>query len=428
MNRRRLLYACLAAWGFLGITLALLTPWQPLGATGGVVRPDLHAVFNAGEIARATSFRAALGPWPYLGIALATAAPWGVLAFLSRPARRARPRASSKVFHGVRRFALILAVVVGVAVLQWAVAAPASVHSELVLRRFGLSTQGWSAWLRDQALSVGMACAVTAVGIALALWLVRRAPVRWPCLLAAAAMLATVLGSLVYPLVVEPAFNAHAPLAAGALRARIEALAAVEGFPDIEIAVSNASIRTTGENAHVSGFGATRWVVLDDTLVARAKTDPDAVLAVVAHEMGHVKHGDVLRGTSMGAVGVGAFVLLVAAVLTTTRGRRIFVPQAEGSGDLMRNVALLLAIATTAPIAAAPVSNFVSRRIEARADVYALQATDDAPAFIRMQHDLATSNLSRLEPSWWQTMMFATHPDPVWRIAQADAWQRSQQR
>jgi len=94
----------------------------------------------------------------------------------------------------------------------------------------------------------------------------------------------------------------------------------------------------------------------------------------------------------------------------------------------MRGVVLLLAIATTAPLASAPVSNLVSRRIEASADVHALQATDDVTAFIRMQHDLATSNLSRLDPSWWQTIMFATHPDPVWRIAQARTWQHEQNR
>ena len=428
MSRRLLLCTCLVAWGLLGLAVALLTPWQPLGAVDGVVRPDLSATFTAGEIIRATSFRAALGLWPYVGITLAVAVPWVVFAFCSRSARSGRPLASSKVVHGLPRFALILAVVVAVAVLQWAVAAPTSVRSELVLRRFGLSTQGWSAWLRDQALSVGLTCVMTGVGVALALWLVRRAPARWPWLLAGAAMVVTVLGSLAYPIVVEPAFNAHSPLAAGPLRARVEALAAVEGFPDIRVAVSNASIRTTGENAHVSGFGATRWVVLDDTLVARAKTDPDAVMAVVAHEMGHVKHRDVLRGTAMGAVGVGAFVLLLAAVLTTDRGRRIFAPQADRSGDLVRSVVFLLAIATTAPLAAAPVSNLVSRRIEASADVHALQATGDAEAFIRMEHDLATSNLSRLEPSWWQTMMFATHPDPVWRIAQARAWQQSRQR
>jgi Zn-dependent protease with chaperone function len=43
-----------------------------------------------------------------------------------------------------------------------------------------------------------------------------------------------------------------------------------------------------------------------------------------------------------------------------------------------------------------------------------------------MQQGLATANLSRLEPTWWQTALFATHPDPVWRIALARAWSGTQ--
>jgi STE24 endopeptidase len=314
--------------------------------------------------------------------------------------------------------------VVAVGILQWAVAAPASVHSELVLRRFGLSTQNWSAWLGDQALAFALATTVTAVGVTLTLWLVRRAPTRWPWLLAGAAAVVTALASWVFPIVVEPAFNAFTPLPHGQLTQRVQQLAAAEGLPDLKVAVSNASIRTTTENAHVSGFGATRWAVLEDTLVARAKTDPNAVVAVVAHELGHVKHRDVLRGTAIGALGGVACVLLLALGLTAERGRQFLVLQTDRRGEVVRAVVFLLAIASTAPLAAAPVRNLVSRRIEASADVFALGATHDVPAFVRMQHDLAMSNLSRLDPSWWQTIFFATHPDPAWRIAQAQTWQR----
>ena len=76
------------------------------------------------------------------------------------------------------------------------------------------------------------------------------------------------------------------------------------------------------------------------------------------------------------------------------------------------------------PYVAAPVTNLVSRRIEAAADLHALQRTGDVAAFERMQHDLATSNLTRLRSAWWQTMLFETHPAPAWRIAMADAWAR----
>ena len=113
----------------------------------------------------------------------------------------------------------------------------------------------------------------------------------------------TVAGSALYPLVVEPLYTHATPLPAGPLRQRIEQLAARDGFGEVRVVVSNASSRTTGENAHVSGLGATRRVDLDDTLVARARSDPDAVVAVVAHELGHVRHHDVARGTVLGAAG-----------------------------------------------------------------------------------------------------------------------------
>jgi STE24 endopeptidase len=152
------------------------------------------------------------------------------------------------------------------------------------------------------------------------------------------------------------------------------------------------------------------------------------VLAVVAHELGHVKHQDVLRGTAIGAVGGVAAVLLLSLGLTTVRGQRRFLPHSARGGDVVSGVVLFLAIASTVPVVSSPLSNVLSRRIEASADIYALEATRNVPSFIRMQHDLATSNLTVLNPSWWQTIFFATHPDPAWRIAQARAWQLELQR
>ena len=57
-----------------------------------------------------------------------------------------------------------------------------------------------------------------------------------------------------------------------------------------------------------------------------------------------------------------------------------------------------------------------------------IQAADNVPRSLE-QHDLAISNLPRLGSSWWQAIMFATHPDPFWRIAQAGSlrWQQGKQ-
>lgn len=418
MSRGRLLASALVAVAVLVAAVALLTPWQPLGAQGPAVQPDVGHAFTAAEIARAAALRQRLGPWPYVALLLALAVPWVLFAAVT--ARRGR---TSPTLH--RRWPTVLLTVVAVAAAQWLLTLPMAWHSEVVLREFRLSTQSWAAWLRDEAVTWGITVGVTAVAVLGLVWLVRRAPRRWPWLLAAAAALVTVVGSTVYPVVVESAYNRFTPMPDGTLSRRIEALAARDGLGRVSIVVSDASTRTTGENAHVSGLAGTRRVVIDDTTFARGRSDPDALLAVVAHELGHVVHHDVARGTAIGAAGVVAAVLLLGWLATTRRGRRAFDPTSGRRRDLVRSVLLVLAVAGTAPVLAAPVTNVVSRHIEAAADVHALDLTRDVPAYVRMQHDLATTNLSRLDARWWQTMFFATHPDPAWRIALASAWQRS---
>ncbi|MGN6636436.1 MAG: M48 family metalloprotease [Oryzihumus sp.] len=418
MSRRRALaVGALVGLALLGVAIAVLTPWHPLGADVPV-RPDVAGAFTPAEVQRAAAFRDALGAWPYVALVLSVAVPWVVFAVLLRRRDRSAPTAPPR-----RAWPVVVATVVVVLALQWLVALPSGIRSEQVLRDVHLSTQTWAGWLRDEAVGWAMNAALTTLGLLVVWWVMRRAPRRWPWLLAAGAAVVTVLGSVLYPLVVEPAYNHFTPLPESALTRSISALAARDGIAHVRVVVSDASARTTGENAHVSGLGSTRWVVLDDTTLARAKQDPAAVLAVVAHEFGHVKAQDVLVGTLLGAVGAATGVLALGWLLTGTRGRRWLDPRATGRRSVARGTALLLAVVATAPWLGAPVTNLVSRHIEARADVHSLDLTRDVGAFERMQHDLAVTDLSRLEPTWWQTALFATHPDPAWRIAQARAWQ-----
>ena len=73
--------------------------------------------------------------------------------------------------------------------------------------------------------------------------------------------------------------------------------------PVREVLVADASRRTTKLNAYVSGLGATRRVVLYDTLVEKA-SEPE-VLTVVAHELGHRRYRHVALGTALAMAGVG---------------------------------------------------------------------------------------------------------------------------
>ena len=100
--------------------------------------------------------------------------------------------------------------------------------------------------------------------------------------------------SFAYPVVVEPVFNKFTSMPDGPLRTSLLQLAREDGVPVDDVLVADASRRTSSLNAYVSGIGATRRIVVYDTLVDTAP--PEQVRLIVAHELGHAKERDVRVG------------------------------------------------------------------------------------------------------------------------------------
>jgi STE24 endopeptidase len=204
---------------------------------------------------------------------------------------------------------------------------------------------------------------------------------------------------------------------ASPLRTTLLSMAARDGVPARDVLVADASRRTNSLNAYVSGFGATRRIVVYDTLLKDAK--PDEVRLIVAHELGHAKAKDVLWGTLVGALGVA---LAVCALALLMRSQWLLDRAGvDGPGDA-RAVALLLALTAVLTFVSGPAENLVSRRIEARADLHSLTLTREPDEFVAMQRRLATVNLSDLDPSPLVFGMFASHPTAPQRIALARNW------
>jgi STE24 endopeptidase len=176
-----------------------------------------------------------------------------------------------------------------------------------------------------------------------------------------------------------------------------------------DVLVSDASRRTTTENAYVSGFGSSRRIVIYDTLLER--DPPPEVELVVAHELGHAKRNDVLHGTVEGAIAVAAAMCAAYLLLGARAGDPRMVPR-------------LIALYVVASFAMTPVQNLVSRHIEARADAHALMLTRDPATFIQAMKQLATTGLDDLEPSKPLYVLFFSHPSVPERIAMARDWAR----
>jgi len=398
------------------LVVAFGTPWDVLPVpSGGRTPPDPTAGLDADQVARAEAFAGALRPASLVSLVLglAVSAVLGLTRLGGRLVRAAGSvvggRWSGQVLLGVP--ALILVGRLGTL--------PVSAYAETVRHRYGLSTRSWGLWLRDVAVSVAISAVLTTLVVLAFLWLVRRAPRTWWIWSGLAAVGMVLVGSFLYPVVIEPAFNRFEPLPAGELRSDLLALAEQNGTPVQDVLVSDASRRTTALNAYVSGFGSTRRVVVYDTVLDRL---PDAEIeAIVAHELGHVANRDVLTGTLMGALGAGAATSLGGWLLSwAPLLRRV---GAESPAD-PRVVPLLLFLVAVGGLLGAPVQNGVSRQIEARADVHALDLTRDPEAFIEMQRRLASTNLGDPDPpAAWQ-WYFGSHPTTAQRIAMAQDWQR----
>jgi STE24 endopeptidase len=200
------------------------------------------------------------------------------------------------------------------------------------------------------------------------------------------------------------------------LRTDIMALAAKEHVQVSDVLVADASRRTTTLNAYVSGFGSTRRVVVYDNLLRQAPQRE--VLVVVAHELGHARHHDVLTGTVLGVAGGVAGVGLLGLAL---RDPRLLRRAGASSAADPAVIPLALALAALGALLASPVQNGISRDLEARADRASLQATGDLDGFVGLQRRLAVSSLADPTPPLWSQLWFGTHPTALQRIGIAEA-------
>ena len=417
MSSRTALVATIVVLGLVMlVAVVLLVPWRPLPLHGLAPTPaDPERDFTVAQITREEAFHAAVRPPAYvsLGVGLLVAM---VLGFTPAGARLVSAVAAP---FGGGWWARVLLGTVALTLVGRALTLPWDAWRESVSRRYGLSTRSWGAWAVDLAKSYAVGLVVTVAVLLLVVGLARWQPEWWWVTGAVVGALLVVLVSFAYPVVVEPVFNKFTPMPDGPLRTSLLQLARDDGVPVKDVLVADASRRTTALNAYVSGIGTTRRIVVYDTLVEQAP--PEEVRLVVAHELGHAKQHDVVWGTVLGALGVALMVCLLALL-----GRSSWLLDRAGVDSLgdARAVALVLGLIAVLTFVAGPAENLLSRRIETRADVHALDLTHDPGATVEMQRRLSVTNLSDLEPSPLVFGLFATHPTGPQRIALARDWAR----
>ena len=402
-ERLRLPLALVATVAVAEAAVLLLRPRE------GVLDPvpvSARSYFSTAEIERARAYHHAL--LVLYGVTLLTEG--GLLILLvRRPPRRLRGP-FRRPLAGAAVTGAALSLGLGVATL------PVAAISRQRSIDVGLSTQSWSGWAGDVAKSSAIGALFAAGGGLLLVALMRRWPRAW---WAPGSVIAVGLGAaflFVGPVLLDPLFNKFTPLPAGQVRSDVLDLARRAGVKVGQVYEVDASRRTTAANAYVTGLGATKRVVLYDTLVKHFTRDERRL--VVAHELGHVHYHDVPRGLIFLAL-VAPAALFGAARLT----ERLSGANAIGTPRALPAAALSIALASGA---VTTVSNQLSRRVEARADTFSLTLTGAPEPFISFERRIALRNVADPQPAGWVTALLATHPPTLQRIGAAVAYERGE--
>ena len=213
-----------------------------------------------------------------------------------------------------------------------------------------------------------------------------------------------------YSNLIVPLFNKQTPLEEGELRDKITAFSEKVGFKIRNIFVIDGSKRSTKANAYFTGLGVKKRIVLYDTLID--DLDPDEVLAVLAHEIGHYKKKHTTTGLILSILQSGIVLFIFSLFVGNPNlSHALGVEEPSFHIGLIAFGFLYSPISTVLGLGL----NVVSRKNEYQADRFAGEKFSPAPLVTALKN-LSKKNLSNLTPHPVYVWFHYSHPTLLQRI------------
>ncbi|HEY6307542.1 MAG TPA: M48 family metallopeptidase [Candidatus Angelobacter sp.] len=312
---------------------------------------------------------------------------------------------------------------------------PLDAYQHSVSRQYGLSVQSWGSWFADQLKGEALGLVLGTFLLWLMIVIIRRSPRRWWFYFWFPLYAMFLLVTYGAPWVIDPLFNDFVPLDKNnpQLVRQIEKLSQRSGLsiPRSRMFEMDASKKTNELDAYVTGFGASKRIVVWDTTIQKMTT-PET-LFVVGHEMGHYVLNHIIYGLMLGAIGIFILLYLIYRVSGWMLGR--FGPRwrIRALGDWAA-LPMIFLIFSLFGFFAAPVANSISRQFEHNADVYGLEVTHGINANSQESGAHAFQVLGEISlvypyPSRFVTFWYGSHPSIPDRVRFAheyDPWSKGE--
>jgi len=310
---------------------------------------------------------------------------------------------------------------------------PLDLFDESISKLYKISVQPWLSWFGDWAKAQFLTIIIGSFLVWLLYAVIRKSPRRWWLYFWILSLPIMLFFIFISPYVIEPMFNKFELLDAKAPQLIVPlqrvTYRAGQEVPPERMFWMKASEKTIATNAYVSGFGASKRIVIWDTAIAQETTDE--VLVDFGHELGHYVLGHIWKGF--------VFFSGMTLVLLYLGYRSInwLLPR-RGPGwgirvlDDWASLPALLFLIFVFGFAANVAGSTFSRYQENQADVYSLEVAHDIVADPGQACALSFQNYGEKvlvdpDPNPLQVFLFFDHPpvrDRVSLCVTYDPWSK----
>ncbi len=283
--------------------------------------------------------------------------------------------------------------------------------------QYGLATQTFGPWMRDQLVGLAVGLVMGALAISALYIAIRKAGRRWWLYGAAGGVVFLAFMMVIGPVFIAPLFNTYELLEDPTVRDPILSMARANGVPATGVYEFDASRQSNRISANVSGFLATMRISLNDNLLERCSLSE--IKSVMGHEIGHYALNHVQESILFfGLVLAGGFAFVNGFFekLRSRWGERFGIADI---GD-MAGLPLLGVLLSTYMFVLTPVLNSYIRTNEAEPDVFGLNAAREPDGFATVS--LKLGEYRKLSPGPLEEMIFFNHPSGRSRILTAMTW------
>jgi STE24 endopeptidase len=217
------------------------------------------------------------------------------------------------------------------------------------------------------------------------------------------------------PVVLFPIFYKFRPLENDSLRERLTRLSEKAGTRVRGVYEWKLSEKSNKANAVLTGLGATRRIILADTLLQNYSEDE--IEAVLAHELGHHVHKHIFKSIIIQAIITFAGFWVVKYAVSVSVAQGWFISKSD-----FANLPLIILVSAVMSLLLVPFLNAYSRTNERQADRYAWKSIPSVAPFVTAMNRLAEQNLAERNPSRWVEILFHSHPPISKRVTAAEAW------